>query len=201
MSKKIYGFIPARKGSKRLHNKNIKLLNGKSLVEYAIDVAAESDFITDVVVSTNDPVVKRIAERRNVWCIDRKKELCIDSVGTQEVIDDFIASLISSSFSDLTASAYTDSDFIVLLQPTSPLRTSNDVDKCISMLINNNFDSVVSVKEVAPFTYYPNGAVFVFRRNVYTSNMGFFLMPPVRSVDVDTSFDLQLCKQIMIGDK
>ena len=196
---KIYGFIPARNGSKRLHNKNIKLINGKSLVEYAIDASLKSRYINETVVSTDNPLIKRIAERKNVRCIDRKKELCMDYTSTQEVINDFIHSLISSSFNDLTASAYTESDCTVLLQPTSPLRTAGDIDNGIRMFMDNAFDSVVSVNEVAPFMYYPNGAVFVFKHNVYTDNMGFFLMPKKRSVDVDTDFDFQICEQIMAG--
>jgi len=189
MKGKIYGLIPARRGSKRLPNKNIRLINGKSLIEHAIDASLASNFIHETIVSTDDPMVKEIAERRNVKCIDRKKELCMDNTSMQEVINDFIKSL----------SNYTDSDCIVLLQSTSPLRTSEDIDKGIKIFKNNTFDSVVSVKEVAPFTYYPNGAVFVFKHNIYTGNMCFFLMSKRHSVDIDTDFDFRMCEQIMAG--
>ena len=186
--KKIYALIPARKDSKRLPNKNIRPLAGKPLVEYAIDAALESEFITDIVVSTDDILVKRIAERHNIRTIDRKKELCIDTAKTQDVVNDFIT-------------FFPDYDCIVLLQPTSPLRTSKDIDKCGNIFINNNFDSVVSVTEIAPFTYYPNGAVYVFKNKIYTDNIGLFLMPKDRSVDIDTIFDFRLCEYVLGCEK
>lgn len=187
MSEKIYGFIPARDGSRRLSGKNIRLIGGKSLVEYSINASLSSRFIHETVVSTDDPVVKRIAERRNIRCIDRKKELCADYISMQEIINDFIKSLPS----------YNGSDCIVLLQPPSPLRTSEDIDNGIKIFKNSDFDSVVSVKEIAPFTYYPNGAVYVFKNKIYTDNMGMFLMPKNRSVDIDNLFDLKMCEYIL----
>ena len=185
---KVYGLIVARSGSKRLPNKNTMLLNGKYLIEYTIDAASQSDFITDIVVSTDDPVIKTISKRDGIKYINRKKNLCTDNVSMQEVVNDFIR-------------LFPDYGCIVLLQPTSPLRTSSDIDRCIHMFINNNFDSVVSVTEIAPFTYYPNGAVYVFKNKIYTDNMELFLMPKDRSVDIDTIFDLKLCEYVLGCDR
>ena len=180
--------LAARKDSKRLPNKNIRPLAGKPLVEYAIDAALESEFITDIVVSTDDILVKRIAERHNIRTIDRKKELCIDTAKTQDVVNDFIT-------------FFPDYDCIVLLQPTSPLRTSTDIDKCIKMFIDGDFDSAVSVTEIVPFTYYPNGAVYVFKNKIYTDNMGLFVMPKNRTPDVDTLYEFKMCEYLMGVDK
>jgi len=186
----IIAIIPARKGSKRLSHKNIRKICGKTLIEYAIDEAKLSKYITDIVISTDDPEVKRIASRFGIKYVERPKELCSDTATTQDVINHFIDWIPFDRKPDV----------IVLLQPTSPLRKVDYIDKCIELFINNSFDSVITVREISPHTYYPNGAVYVFKNEIYTKNMGFVLMTDEESIDINTYLDFKICELLIKND-
>ncbi|MDH5373687.1 MAG: acylneuraminate cytidylyltransferase family protein, partial [Acidimicrobiia bacterium] len=103
--------IPARAGSRQLPGKNLKLVGRMSLVERAIDVAIHSDGVNLVVVSSDDPDVLALAEARKVVGLPRPPALAGDSVSTLQVAGH-------------VASLFPDADPFVLLQPTSPLRTT-----------------------------------------------------------------------------
>jgi N-acylneuraminate cytidylyltransferase/CMP-N,N'-diacetyllegionaminic acid synthase len=184
---KIYALIPARKGSKRLPQKNVRSLNGKLLVEYAIIEAMKSKYITEVFITTDDPVVIRLANKYKIKYRQRPNILCEDNTSMQDVINDFMMWIPYDRQPDAW----------VLLQPTSPLRKVEDIDKCIEVFNTDKFDSVISLKEISPNTYYPNGAVYVFKNNIYSDNMGFVLMLKKNSIDIDTIDDFDLAKIIM----
>jgi len=183
----IYALIPARKGSKRLPHKNIRAINGKLLVEYAIEEANKSKYIDEVFISTDDPAVIKIANKYGLKYVDRPKELCTDNATTQDVINHFLDWIPFDRKPDA----------VVLLQPTSPLRTTEHIDKCIELYINGHFSTVISVKEISPHTYYPNGAVYVFKDDIYTNNIGMVLMPEYESIDIDTKLDFKIAEMIM----
>jgi len=184
---KIYGIIPARKESKRLTHKNIRTINNKTLIEYAIEEAKKSKYINDIFISSDDPVVLKIGKKYGLKERDRPKELATDTATSQEVVDDL----------DLWIPHDHKPDFYVLLQPTSPLRKAKHIDKCIETYIKGSFESVISVKEIAPYVYYPNGAVYVFKDKIYTKNMGFILMDRESSIDIDTYEDFRLARYYM----
>lgn len=137
-NKKILAIIPARKGSKGIKNKNITLLQGKPLISYAIHQALKSDYIDRVVVSTDSEEIKNISQQygaevpflRPVQLSgDRSKSIdvvlhCLDFLEKQNQFD-----------------------YVILLQPTSPLRKVEHIDKAIEELIDKNGESLVSMCE------------------------------------------------------
>ena len=88
--------IPARKGSKRIKNKNVKNFFGKPIIFYSINTAKKSNLFKEIHVSTDSNKIKRIAKKFNVECdILRKKYLSSDSAKTFEVLKDFINNYIN----------------------------------------------------------------------------------------------------------
>ena len=138
-NKKLWAIIPARSGSKRLKNKNIYNFCGHPLLSWTIKTAKKSSFIDDVFVSTDDENLANIAHKygANTPFI-RPKYLSGDKVNTVDVINHAIKNLSIGN-----------SDFIILLQPTSPLRNSIDINKSIEILTENRYlNNVVSVSEI-----------------------------------------------------
>jgi N-acylneuraminate cytidylyltransferase len=138
--------IPARGGSKGIPRKNIKPLAGKPLIAYSIDVAKELAIDTaHVIVSTDDDEIAAVAESCGVPVPYRRPaELATDRSGSREVM------LHAMDWADSRGIAY---DCVVLLQPTSPMRTADDVRQALS-LYTDNLDMVVSVAEALSNPYY-----------------------------------------------
>ena len=121
MSLTFLGIIPARGGSKGIRNKNIRAFAGKPLIAYAIDAAKKSRYLSRTVVSTESEEIARVAKEYGAEVpFLRPKELAED---TSKVFD-AIAHLLEKLKTD---EGYAP-DYIVLLQPTSPLRTAKDID-------------------------------------------------------------------------
>lgn len=180
---KILAIIPARKGSKRVKNKNRKLFNGKPLIEYTIEEAKKSKYIDDIIVTTNDEIIYNLCKYHNVIANKRPSKLCKDDTPSQKVID-YIKTL------------YPSYDAYVLLQPTSPLRNAKHIDKCIKVFIENDFDCVITVKELIPDVFYHNGAVYVIKDKIITPNTCLILMSKEESIDIDTEFEFKYAEDI-----
>ena len=143
----ILGIIPARAGSKGVLRKNVRLLAGRPLIAYTIEAARASQKLSRYVCSTDDPDVARIADDMRCPFIQRPRELAEDATPMKSVIEHAVSSLeLAEGYRPEVA---------VLLQPTSPLRTSRDIDCAIEMLIDCNADSVVSVSPV-PGHFHPD---------------------------------------------
>ena len=128
--------IPARGGSKRLPKKNILPLDTKPLVSYSIEVASECDAIDGVVVSSDSRAILEIAkEYKDVEALQRAEELATDTASSIDVLLDVMQH--SKKY-----------DYIVLLQPTSPLRTQVHLQEAIELLFQKEAQSVVSVCEM-----------------------------------------------------
>lgn len=137
--------IPARGGSKGIPRKNIKPLCGRPLIHYSIDVARELAPDSNVVVSTDDDEIRAVAEATGLPVNYRRPaELGGDKVGSREVIID------AMDWADRSGIDY---DVVVLLQPTSPMRTVDDVKGCLD-LYTSDVDMVVTVTEAACNPYY-----------------------------------------------
>ncbi len=138
---RILGVIPARGGSKGIHQKNITLLNGKPLIAYSIESALNSNYLTDVIVSTEDPQIAVISEKFGAKVpFIRPEELATDMALSLPVIQH-----ATREMEKLNAANY---DLVLMLQPTTPFRTSQDIDTSIKLLTDSNADSVLSVVEV-----------------------------------------------------
>lgn len=138
--------IPARGGSKGIPHKNIKPLAGRPLIAYSIDVARELCPEQDrIILSTDDPAIADTARSLGLK-VDymRPADLATDSSGSREVMLD------AMDWADARGIVY---DCIVLLQPTSPLRTADDVRAALE-LYTPQVDMVVSVEPAACNPYY-----------------------------------------------
>ena len=143
-NKKILAIIPARKDSKGLKNKNIKIFNGKPLICWTIEAAVKSKLIDKILVSTNSKKILKISNSyKGIISHKRSKKL---STSRSEIIDVILFEL--KKFKEI--------DIVILLQPTSPLRTHKDIDKGISLMIKQGRNSCVSFKSIkySPSNFY-----------------------------------------------
>lgn len=134
-NKTFLGIIPARGGSKRLPRKNILNLCGKPLISWSIEAGLKSKYIDKVVVSSDDTEILNISNELKVQVIKRPDELARDTSTSFDAVKHAIDNLESY-------------EYILLLQPTSPLRNENHIDKAIELLEEKNADAVVSVCEM-----------------------------------------------------
>lgn len=137
--------IPARGGSKGVPRKNIKLLSGIPLIHYTIK-AVQQIFDNDIIcVSTDDEEIKQVAEQTNIVVpFLRPKELASDTAGSYEVLLHAIEHYANNGY---------EADVLILLQPTSPFRTSSHIEEALKMY-SDDIDMVVSVKETKSNPYY-----------------------------------------------
>ena len=119
--KKYLGIIPARGQSKRLKNKNILDLHGKPLVAYTIKAALKSMYLDRVVVSSEDRAILKISNRFGADTLKRPKNIAKDTSTTFDVIKHVINNI--KGF-----------EYVVILQPTSPLRDEKHIDRAINFL-------------------------------------------------------------------
>lgn len=191
----VVGIIPARGGSKGIPQKNVKDLNGKPLVAHTIEQAEGSDEIDEFYVSTDDRKIKEASQDFGAEVIDRPEELAEDDSATIDAILHAIDTIEESGER---------ADIVICLQPTSPLRTSSDIDKSIEKFREEDCTAVISVKESEhpPFwsleisdgqlepvfgeeyigvrrqelkdTYMPNGAIFVSSRGILKDVEAFY---------------------------
>ena len=151
---KIISIIPARAGSKRLKHKNVYPLNGVPLIEYTINAALDSKYISreNLYINTDFDKVVDIAKKRNIKVIERPKHLAGDKVWTQPVIN----------HTEDELGGLDDEDIIVILQANSPQITTEKIDECIDMLIDNDLLDVHTIDS----TMINNGAIQVIKQKV-----------------------------------
>jgi len=221
----VVAVIPARGGSKRLPKKNILELAGKPLIAWTIEAALKSKSISDVIVSTEDIEIAKIARQFGAKVpYMRSDALATDYTKSIDVVLDLIRR-INFSYK-----------YIALLQPTSPLRTAIHIDESIEVLKKNDADAVVSVCKLDypvewsnvlpqngamdaffdknilnmrsqdfPNRYRLNGAIYIIKKNKVKKDGGFvlekgtyaYLMDRQCSVDIDTKLDFTLANILM----
>ena len=135
MNKTFLAIIPARGGSKRLPRKNILDLCGKPLISWSIEAALKSKYISKVVVSSDDEEILNISSNFGADIIKRPYELANDTATTFDTVKH-------------TIDNFENYDYIVLLQPTSPLRNVKHIDEAIELLEEKQADAIVSVCEM-----------------------------------------------------
>jgi len=176
--KRVLAIIPARKGSKRLRGKNMRILRGRSLVDWAIIHAKSVKYIDKIVVTTDiGDILRRKLE--GVTISKRPYMLCLDDTKMGPVVKNVVQK-------------YPGYDIVVLLQPTSPLRQYTDIEIAIRNFRGGLLKTVNEQGE-------DNGAVYVMS----TKNVNFDLvadlqkMPDNRSVDVDTINDFEEAERLL----
>ncbi len=141
--RRYVGLIPARGGSKAIPNKALATLAGKPLLDYTVEAALRAERIGEVLVSTEDEAIAGRARRLGAGLLMRPAHLATDHVSMDPVILHAIARL------DGETDPETDRElWIVLLQPTSPLRTGEDIDAAVEHLERTSARGLVSVQEM-----------------------------------------------------
>ena len=210
---KIVSIIPARGGSKGIPLKNIIELDGKPLISYTIEASKQSN-VDETWVSTDSNDISSVSMLYGANVIDRPYEISTDTSQSEETL--------------LHAAYQVDFDILVFIQPTSPLITSEDINKGLEMM--DEYDSVFSVTkehwiprwtmDVKPFeweinnrpmrqdkpeTYIENGAFYITKRKNllesklrYSGKIGVVEMPLSRSFQIDTMEDLELIRSLKV---
>lgn len=139
---KTLALIPARGGSKGIPRKNIKVIAGKPLIVWTIEAALRSSLLSAVVVSTDDPEIADVARRAGAQVpFMRPAELAQDQTPGLDPVLHALDQLPQF-------------DSVLLLQPTSPMRTTADIDACLELALRHNAPSVVSVSEADTHPYW-----------------------------------------------
>ena len=134
----ILAIIPARGGSKRVPRKNIKLINEIPLVGHAINHAKDSKYINNIIVSTDDAEIAKVSQSFGARVIDRPEKYRHDN--TIMEADNILCQVVQ----DLESKGEK-IDIIVLLYPTAPLRPVKKIDEAIELIVNQQYDSVLSL--------------------------------------------------------
>ncbi|WP_395651855.1 cytidylyltransferase domain-containing protein [Brevundimonas sp.] len=214
--KRVLAIVPARAGSERLPGKNVRPMAGCPMVEWTLRAGLEAATIDRLVVSTDDPAVAGVARGMGVEVIDRPDELAGPAASVIDAIDHALATVGGVW------------DYVVLLQPTSPLRTAADIDGAVSLCEARAAPAVIGVSTLpkppgfygrvdAAGTYHKaeasadqsvviNGAVYVGRperlridRSFQTEGTLAWVMPSEQGWDVDTLFDFMMAEAVMTG--
>ncbi len=220
IANKILAIIPARGGSKRLSNKNLKSLAGYPLIYWTISEAKKSKYIDKLIVSTENNEIAKISIKYGAEVpFMRPDELATDESGTFEVLNHAINEIKDKY------------DYILLLQPTSPLREVKDIDEFIEKAVDSA-KSMISVCQVnhsplwsntlpddlsmanfirkeiigkrsqdLPSYYRINGAIYIAPISKFLENRGFlgsetmaYIMDRENSIDIDTIEDFELAE-------
>lgn len=182
--------IPARGGSKSIPRKNLAPLGGLPLITWSIGVARRVAGIDRVIVSTDDVEIAAVARQHRVEVRMRPAALAGDDSLVADALRDLLAQLVTEGHAPRV---------LVLLEPTSPLRSVHDVERCLELLANDGIDSVATFKPAElnpwrawriehgrPATFLPdvnpwlprqrlppayqlNGAVYAFRADRWTA--------------------------------
>tara|TARA_Y100000746_G_C15375649_1_gene396101 strand:- start:294 stop:995 length:702 start_codon:yes stop_codon:yes gene_type:complete len=131
-NKTFLAIIPARGGSKRLPRKNILDLSGRPMISWSIDAGLKSKYIDKVVVSSDDDEILDIAKKFKAETVKRPGKLASDIATSNDVVKHTLENI-------------EEHDYIVLLQPTSPLRNYKHIDEAIKLLEKKSADAIISV--------------------------------------------------------
>lgn len=150
--REIFCLIPARKGSKRLKNKNILLYKKQPLISHSIEAAIKSNIFNKIIVSSDCTTIRKICQNyKQVTFISRKPSLSNSSATVSEVCIDL---LNNETFDKKTK-------YICVLYATSPLRQSSDIKKCFKNLKSTKADSIIAVTKY----YFPPYQALIKKKN------------------------------------
>ena len=162
---KFYCLIPAKGISKSIPSKNLIKIKNKNLLEITILNAKKSKYINKIYVSSENKFILNLAKKLNVIPVKRSKKYSIGDIEPKFLVREFLK--LNKNISR--------KDFIVYLQPTSPMRTFKHIDDAIKTLIKSNFNSLTSVRRIAnkysKFVILKNNKIkTLLVRNILTSS-------------------------------
>ena len=147
-NKKIICFIPARKGSSRIVNKNLKKINGKTLVEITILQAIKSKIFKEIILSSDSNKILQIGKKLGINSIKRSKKNSTNKSTTD-----------SALFETLSNYKY-NYEYIVILQVTSPLRKISTIRSFINYCLKNKLQCCLTVTEILENLSFPTNSIF-----------------------------------------
>lgn len=147
----VLAITPARGGSKGVPRKNIKSMAGRPLLQYTVEAARSCPLITRYVINTEDKEIRAVAESLGVEVQGRPEEFWHDNT-FQEV--DRLLQWAVTDFEKREGKV----DVVVLLYPTAPLRPAQAITDCIDLVVNQGFDSALTVREDRSYIWRKTGA-------------------------------------------
>jgi CMP-N,N'-diacetyllegionaminic acid synthase len=201
--KRVTAIVPARGGSKSVPGKNIRALGGKPLLAWSIEVAKQVSEIDSIIVSTDDREIASVGRTYGAEVYARPAHLATD----EALVIDALKNLL-----DTLAVEVKTPEWVVLLEPTCPLRSVDDVRNCLKLVANGGYDSVATFKDAdlnphrawrivdglpevfidgavpwlprqkLPKAYQLNGAVYVFRASLLAQEAQSLLVGKVGAV-------------------
>tara|TARA_X000000368_G_scaffold153911_1_gene121271 strand:- start:22528 stop:23208 length:681 start_codon:yes stop_codon:yes gene_type:complete len=217
--------IPARKNSKRIKGKNLRILNGKPLIAHTIEYALKYIDKKNIWVNTDDQLVIDLAKKYNVSTYKRPSRLAEDETLTNDVIIDFCQYLVKQGVKFKN---------IITLQPTNPIRSENLLNNALKEFLKSKRESLISVSTLdkkfgkvinnkyLPMNYklgerhqdletlyYENGLIYIsnieaiLKEKAYISNNSYPLITNEigAQIDIDYEEDLQLAELIITREK
>ncbi len=208
--------IPVRLGSKRVPKKNLRLINGKPMVAYAIDACKKSKKIQEVYINSESTILKKLSIEYGVNFYLRKPELAKEDVTQDQFNYDFLCNV--------------ETENLVLVNPVSPLVLPEDIDNAIAYYENNKLDTLISIREEKLQSFYENKPLnfsvndllpmtqhlkpiqlcawtvciwnakkFMefYKKNgfaVFVGNYGLYPFDPIRSLKISTENDFKLAE-------
>ena len=221
----IFAVIPARKGSKGIRRKNLRLLNGKPLIYYQIKSAMLSKYIKDIVITTDDEDIRDYVSTtfksnfKKIFLRTRPLELSGDQITLDPVVYDAV------TYAERNAKKRY--DIVVTLQPTSPLLKVSTLDSAFKKFFRENLDSLISVvnathlywienegqikpdyterlnRQWLPKRYKETGAFLITKREYVNPNsrlgkkIGIYIMDETEGIDIDTPIDWIIAETLM----
>jgi N-acylneuraminate cytidylyltransferase len=221
----IVAIIPARGGSKGVHDKNIRLINGKPLIEWSIEQALAVQKIDRVLVSTDSSTIAQIAVDAGAEVPAlRPAHLAEDATPTEPVLIHAIENWCKGNLPDV----------VMLLQPTSPLRLNDSVGQAIRLFESEQADSLVSTCESHAFFwkhphtpealydyknrprrqdirpedrwYRENGSIYLTKTDILLKNnnrlggkLAMYIMDEIESWEIDSEVDFLIVEELMRG--
>ena len=218
---KYVATIPARIGSKRVEKKNIRMLNGKPMVQYAIETCKNSSKIDKVFVNTDSDLIGEIAINNGIEYYKREECLSSDTIKQDEFNYDFMKNI--------------DCEFVVMVNPVTPLIESHDIDDAIAYYEQNNIDTLISVKKEQLHAFYKNKplnfdinklvpatqdiehilictwSICIWRKQVFVDSyekvghaafsgkVGQWIMDPMKAVKISYEEDFIMAEQVLMA--
>jgi len=218
MKNKILIIIPARGGSVRIKDKNIKKFNNKPLIYWTIRAAKKSKYPNDIYVTSESKKILSISKKFGANIILRPKGLSNNKIMTDASIKHAIKTIDKKY------------DFIIYLQPTSPLRKNDDIDRAINIFLSSKADSLISAYKTNIFlwgkksnSYYKpinynylkrprsqdfsnfieNGSIYIFKPKIIKKTncrlggkISVYQMPKWQSIDIDDISDFKEAEEL-----
>ena len=224
-NKKILAIITARKGSKRIRNKNLIKFGDRKLIEWTFLSAQKSKLIDKTYISTNDNRIIKLAKKYEIASLFKRPEhLSTDKAKTKSVLLHHLKWMKKNNYEKY--------EYIVLLQPTSPLRKGFHIDNAIKQIVKSNHNSLISVcaspvisdwifkkskqnkkylnlthlnkvKQSQNYeeTFYLNGLIFIAKINYFFKHKSFFgNKTDIFKVPLEYSIDIDNHEDLKIGE-